>query len=111
VEIPTLAITYNGSTATVKVNNGGGAVTKTITVGENYGPETQVLSGIKAGDKVVVTTPTFSRLPAGGGNGEGGGITQNFGGEGGGSFPGGPGTFSSGGSGTFPNGSGGGFGQ
>ena len=57
LEIPTLAIHYNGSQATVQVNNGGGAVTRTITVGTSFGLETQVLSGIKAGDKVVVTHP------------------------------------------------------
>jgi RND family efflux transporter MFP subunit len=111
LEIPTLAITYNGSTATVRVNNGGGAKTTTVTVGENYGVETQVLSGIKAGDKVVVTVPSFSRLPAGGGTGEGGGFTRSFNGEGGGTFTGGAGGVPSGGSGSFPSGSGGGFGQ
>lgn len=115
LEVPTLAITYNGSTASVKVNNGGGAVTKTITVGDTYGLETQVLSGIKAGDKVVVQIPTFRRAPVGG-EGGGGGFTRTFGGEGGtgnfGTFPeGGSGSFPSGSSGGFPSGSNGGFGK
>jgi macrolide-specific efflux system membrane fusion protein len=96
LEIPTLAVHYNGSKATVQVNNGGGAVTRSITVGTTYGLETQVLSGISAGDKVVVTLPTFTRGTTNRGTG-GGGFGGGFGGGG----------FGGGGSGS---GTGGGFG-
>jgi membrane fusion protein, macrolide-specific efflux system len=90
LEIPTLAVHYDGSTATVQVNNGGGAVTRTITVGTTYGLETQVLSGIKAGDKVVVTIPTFGRgtTRGGSGGGFGGGFGGGTGGGSGGGFGG-----------------------
>ena len=96
LEIPTLAITYNGSTATVQVNDGSGTSRRTITVGQSFGAETQVLSGLKAGDKVVLSIPTFGR------------VITNRGGTGGrngfpgGGFPGG-GTFGNGGGG-FPTG-------
>ena len=89
LEIPTLAITYNGSAASVKVKDGSSTTTKTISVGTSYGLETQVLSGLKAGEKVVVTIPTFARRPPGGGNGTGGGFSP-----GGGFGPTGPGAFS-----------------
>jgi macrolide-specific efflux system membrane fusion protein len=89
LEIPTLAIRYNGSTATVQVNNGGGASTRTITVGTTYGLETQVLSGLSVGDKVVVTIPTFVRGTTGGTGGREGGTGFGGGGFGGGGFGGG----------------------
>jgi macrolide-specific efflux system membrane fusion protein len=97
LEIPTLAIRYSGSKATVQVNNGGGVTTRTITVGTSYGLETQVLSGISAGDKVVVTIPTFGRGTV---NRGGTGGTGGFGGFGGGTGgTGGFGGFGGGGSG------------
>jgi membrane fusion protein, macrolide-specific efflux system len=113
LEVPTLAVTYNGSKASVQVSDGHGVSTRAITVGTAYGLETQVLSGIKSGEKVVVTVPTFARggftrtgtggsggsggfgegFGSGGGSGFGGtggtGGTGGFGGSGGGSFPGG----------------------
>jgi multidrug efflux pump subunit AcrA (membrane-fusion protein) len=101
LEIPTLAITFNGSTATVQVDNGGGTVTRSITVGESYGLETQVLTGLKAGDKVVVKVPTFARVLPGSGS-ENGGISKSFGGENG--FGGGPPTGSFGSGPTFNSG-------
>lgn len=103
LEIPTLAITYNGSSATVQVNDGSGTSRRTITVGQSFGAETQVLSGLKAGDKVVLSIPTFGR------------VITNRGGTGGrsgfpgGGFPGG-GTFGNGGGG-FPTGGFGGGGS
>lgn len=103
LEIPTLAITYNGSTATVQVSEGAGTSKRTITVGQSFGAETQVLSGLKAGDKVVLSIPTFGRVITNrGGNGGGGNFP-------GGGFPGG-GTFGNGGGG-FPTGGFGGGGS
>lgn len=87
--IPTLAITYDGSTATVKVKTGSGTETRTITVGQTYGLQTAVESGLKPGDQVVVTIPTFGRISNGGGSG--GTFIRGFGGSGGstgGGFPG-----------------------
>jgi macrolide-specific efflux system membrane fusion protein len=98
LEIPTFAIINNGSTATVQVQNGSSTSTRTISVGTSYGLETQVLSGLKAGEKVVVTLPSFSgRAPTSTGSGNGGGLGE-FGGTGsGGGFPsGGTGGFSGG---------------
>jgi macrolide-specific efflux system membrane fusion protein len=106
LEIPTLAITYSGSTATVKVQQGGSTVTRTVTIGSTYGLESQVLSGVKAGEKVLVSIPTFGR-PGGRTGGEGfgsGGFTR--GGETGGT--GGTGGFGSGGFGSGGFGGGGG---
>jgi RND family efflux transporter MFP subunit len=104
--IPTLAITYSGSTATVKVKSGSGAQTRTITVGQTYGQQTAVKSGLVAGDQVVVTIPTFARIGTTGGSGtftRGFGGTGTTGGGGSPSFGGG-----AGGSGGFPSFGGGG---
>jgi membrane fusion protein, macrolide-specific efflux system len=101
LEIPTLAITYSGTTATVEVKSGGKTSKRTITAGTSYGLETQVVSGLSAGEDVVVTVPSFRQF------------TRNGGGNGGeGNLPGG-GTFFGGGEGgpgtgtTFGNGNGG----
>jgi membrane fusion protein, macrolide-specific efflux system len=116
LEVPTLAVHYNGSTASVQIDDGGGTVTRTITVGTTYGLETQVLSGLKVGDKVVVTPPTFTRGTTNGGSGGGGGFGRGFGGGefgnsgGGGGFGGGGGGFGGTGSGAGGFGSGTGFG-
>jgi RND family efflux transporter MFP subunit len=104
--IPTLAITYSGSTATVKVKTGSGTQSRTITVGQTYGQQTAVKSGLVAGDKVVVTIPTFARIGTTGGGG-GGTFTRGFGGSGSTGFGGG-GAPSFGGSGGLPSFGGGG---
>jgi macrolide-specific efflux system membrane fusion protein len=65
LEIPTLAITYSGSTASVMLKSGGLTAKRAVTVGSTYGAETQITSGLSAGDVVVVTTPTFGG-PGGG---------------------------------------------
>lgn len=82
--IPTLAITYDGSKASVRLVTGGGTTTRQITVGQSYGLQTAVKSGLVAGDKVLVTIPTFARIGTGGNGttrGNFGGITP-FGGTG-----------------------------
>lgn len=73
--IPTLAITYSGSKASVQLKSGGSTVTRDITVGQTYGLQTAVKSGLVAGDKVVVSIPTFARAGTGGN-----GTRGNFGG-------------------------------
>jgi membrane fusion protein, macrolide-specific efflux system len=105
IEIPTQAITYSGSKATVTVDDNGNRSTKTITVGDTLGLETEVVSGLSVGEKVVVTQLSFGR----------GGFTRSGTGSGSGSRSGGEGGFGGGeggvggGSGGF-GGSSGGFG-
>jgi macrolide-specific efflux system membrane fusion protein len=85
LEIPTLAVTYSGSKASVEVQQGGSTVTRTVTMGTTYGLESQVLSGVRAGEKVAVTAPTFAgRVGVGGGFGQRSGTGTGTGsGEGG----------------------------
>ena len=55
LEVPTAAITTKGGQSTVTVSVNGATSTKQITTGQSSGAETQVLSGLSAGDQVVVT--------------------------------------------------------
>jgi hypothetical protein len=59
----------------VQLKSGGSTVTRDITVGQTYGLQTAVKSGLVAGDKVVVSIPTFARAGTGGN-----GTRGNFGG-------------------------------
>ncbi|HVT65699.1 MAG TPA: HlyD family efflux transporter periplasmic adaptor subunit [Mycobacteriales bacterium] len=100
--IPTLAITYDGSAASVELKSGGSTKQQTITVGQTYGLQTEVKSGLQPGDQVVVRIPTFARIGTtsngnGGGFGREGGFPTGGGFPGGGSFTGGPQSFSGGG--------------
>jgi multidrug efflux pump subunit AcrA (membrane-fusion protein) len=80
--VPTNAVhTENGKTVVHQMTNGT-QVSAPVKVGTTYGAVTQILSGLKAGDKVVGTTfrsggnpagGTRSRLGGGGGGGYGGG--------------------------------------
>ena len=77
-EVPTQAISYNSSgQATVTQVVNGSQVVKAVTVGPAASGETQITSGVKAGDKVLERTISFK----GGGRGCGGGGL--FGGAGG----------------------------
>jgi multidrug efflux pump subunit AcrA (membrane-fusion protein) len=84
-EVPTEAISYgtNGQATVTKVVNGNHVVTD-VTVGASENGETQITSGVKAGDKVLERQITFR--PPGGGTGGilGGGTTGRFGGGAGG---------------------------
>lgn len=109
--IPTLAITYNGSSASVQLRRGGSTVTRQITVGQTYGLQTAVKTGLVAGDEVVVTIPTFARIGTGGTGTTRGSFDGNLGGKFGGSGPFGGGTPVIGGNGpsfnqSFPGGGG-----
>jgi len=104
-EVPTAAISYNSSgQATVTQVVAGKHVTTPVTLGEASAGETQIVSGLQAGDKVVNRTVTF-KAPVGGAGGAGifggtGGGTGRFtggGGLGGGGFGGDGGGFTSGG--------------
>ena len=92
-EVPTQAISYNTSgKATVTQVVNGSHVVKAVTLGSAASGETQILSGVKVGDKVLERTVTF-KGGAGGTGGGGlfngtGGTTRRFAG-GGGFAPGG----------------------
>jgi membrane fusion protein, macrolide-specific efflux system len=92
-EVPTNAISYtSGGQATVTQVINGAHVVKDVTVGVAENGETQILGGVKAGDKVLERQVTF-RAP-GGGTGAGllggsGARTFPAGGFGGGGFGGG----------------------
>jgi hypothetical protein len=114
VEVPTAAISYSGGNAQVTAVVNGAHVTKDITVGESSGGETQVTSGLKAGDKVVERVVTFTGGAAGGRaglfgrTGTGGFPSGAPGGFGGGAeVPGGSRSFTGGGGGSGFTGGGG----
>jgi len=100
VEVPTSAISYSNGQATVTEVVAAKQVSQPVTTGAAANGETQIVSGLKAGDVVIERVVKF--------NGTGGGSRNLLGGGGGtGGFPSGGG-FPGGGSGGFP--SGGGFG-
>jgi multidrug efflux pump subunit AcrA (membrane-fusion protein) len=97
-EVPTAALRYSGGQTDVVVLQNGQKVTRPVTVGAAAAGETQILSGVHSGQKVVEQVVRFSGLPAGAGGA--GGFTRRFSGGafpvGGGGF-GGPGGFGGGG--------------
>jgi multidrug efflux pump subunit AcrA (membrane-fusion protein) len=100
LEVPTAAIEFSNGNTTVTVINGGAQTTRTVSLGTASGGYTQVLSGLRAGDKVLERIVTISG--SGSGNGGRGGFGGGFvgGGFGGGGFSGGglpPGGFPGGG--------------
>jgi multidrug efflux pump subunit AcrA (membrane-fusion protein) len=99
-EVPTNAISYTsgGQANVTEVANGNHVVTN-VTVGEAENGETQILSGVKSGDKVLEREVSF-KAPGGGSAGLFGGTGTRTGGFGGaGGFPGGGGGFTGGGGG------------
>jgi HlyD family secretion protein len=104
VSVPNAAVTGSGSLATVSLQRGGKTVQQQVVVGLRGDSQTQIVSGLKAGDQVVVITtlPSLSSSStaagAGGASGTlGGGAAGRFGAGG---FGGGAG---------FRGGAGGGF--
>jgi multidrug efflux pump subunit AcrA (membrane-fusion protein) len=100
VEVPTGAISYSGGKAQVTAVTGGSRVTRSVTTGQVSTGETQITSGLKAGDKVVEQVVTFE----GGSGGRsllGNSSNRSSGFPSGGSFPAG-GSFPRGGG--FPGG-------
>jgi membrane fusion protein, macrolide-specific efflux system len=106
VVVPTLALHYSGSSITVDVVSGGSTKAQTVTVGSASGADTQITSGLSAGERIQVSLPTIFRGAGGaartstGGFGGFGGGGGGFGGGGfgGGGFGGGGGGFGGGGS-------------
>jgi len=91
-EVPTAAISYSSSgQATVTQVVNGAHVVKPVTVGAAQSGETQITSGVAAGDKVVEQAISFRGTPGGTGGGLFGGTGGRFGGTGGrfggGGFP------------------------
>ena len=85
VLIPTEAVKGSGSSATVQVLANGQTQTRTITVGQQSGAETEVVSGLNAGESVIYTR-TFRGFFGGGGFRSGAPFSQGqYGGQSGGS--------------------------
>ena len=84
--VPSLALHTSGSTTYVEKLVDGKQVRTTVKVGDTYGSNTEITSGLKAGDKVVLVT---LKLPTG--NGNNGNGNNRFPGGGEGNFPGGGG--------------------
>jgi hypothetical protein len=93
LSVQTNAVHTEGGKTVVHQMKGGAQVSTPVKVGTTYGAVTQILSGLKAGDKVVGTTFRLggSRPSGGTGTRQGGG-TGN-GGFGGGGFDGPPAGF------------------
>ena len=83
-EIPTAAISYNSSgQATVTQVVNGAHVVKSVTVGAAQTGETQIISGVTAGDKVLEQVVSFKAGTGGTSGGLFGGTGGRFGGLGG----------------------------
>jgi multidrug efflux pump subunit AcrA (membrane-fusion protein) len=94
VEIPTAAISYSGGLATVTEVSGGSRKTVDVTTGISLNGNTQIKSGLRAGDTIVEEITKFKT--------SGGSTRSLFGGggesrTGGGGFPGRGGSFTGGG--------------
>lgn len=91
--VPTQALHSSGNTTYVYVISGSNRVKTTVTIGASYGPQTEVLSGLKEGDTVEVISFTRPRTTGNGTSGNGTfqlpGGTQRGDFPGGGSAPGG----------------------
>ena len=89
--VPTLALHTTGSTTVVNQQKNGHQVSTPVTIGTSYGAVTQILSGLAAGDEVLVSTVRPG--------GTGGAVRQRTGGTGAGGaggFGGGTGGFGGG---------------
>ena len=98
VNLPNSAVTGAGSLTTVKQLKNGKTVSTQVAVGLRGDSRTQIVSGLSAGDQVVVTTtlPSLGTSTSSTGSSGlgGGGLSGRFGGGGlggGGGFPGGGG--------------------
>jgi macrolide-specific efflux system membrane fusion protein len=106
VTLPNSAVTGTGSVSTVNLLQNGSTVQRQVIVGVRGDTRTQIVSGLRAGDQVVVTT---TLPPLGSGTSSAGssssGTLGGAGAAGGGRFPGGGGG-SPGGGGGFAGGGG-----
>jgi multidrug efflux pump subunit AcrA (membrane-fusion protein) len=97
VEVPTAAISYKSGQATVTQVLNGKHVTKSVTVGESSAGETQIISGVNSGDRVLETVIKFTGTAGARGGGFPGGFSRGGGPFGGGGTFGGGGSFVGGG--------------
>jgi macrolide-specific efflux system membrane fusion protein len=106
VTVPNAAVTGTGSLATVNLMKNGKVVPQQVVVGLRGDSRTQIISGVKAGDQLVITIalPSLSTSTTGSGTGSG---TLGGGGLGGLGGLGGGGGFFRGGGGAFRGGGGG----
>jgi multidrug efflux pump subunit AcrA (membrane-fusion protein) len=92
VEVPTSAISYSNGQATVTRVGAGGQVSQPVTTGAAASGETQITSGLTAGDVVIERVVKFNGSTGAGRNLLGGGTgTRGTGGTRGAGFPGGAG--------------------
>ncbi|MDN6218388.1 MAG: efflux RND transporter periplasmic adaptor subunit, partial [Enterococcus sp.] len=56
--IPTAAIHQEGDTSYVLVNDFGSVIRKTIVLAEEDGETTHIVSGLEAGDRIIVSSKT-----------------------------------------------------
>ena len=56
--VPTLALTHDDGKTYVNKVDGSSTKKTAVTVGETYGASTEIKKGLKAGDKVEITTPS-----------------------------------------------------
>jgi len=80
LSVQTNAVHTEGGKTVVHQMKDGAQVSTPVKVGTTYGPSTQILSGLKAGDKVVGTTfrPGGNRPSGGTGTRQGGGTGGGF---------------------------------
>jgi len=90
VHVPTAAVTGSGSNATVTVLRNGKSVSVPVVAGLTGDSSTEIVSGLEAGETVVLPTVSISATAGTTGTtGAGGGGGRRFGGGGGGFIPGG----------------------
>ena len=91
--VPNSAVSTIGSVSTVQVKSGDKTSTVSVTIGIKGDADTQIISGLTAGQQVVLptvsTTGSSSLFPAGGIPGGAGGLARSL--SGGGGFGGGGG--------------------
>jgi hypothetical protein len=91
VTVPNQAVTGSGSLGTVSLMQDGKTVTQQVVVGLRGDTRTQIISGLKAGDEVVITValPSLGSTSTSGAGGTLGGGRLGGGGLGGGGLGGG----------------------
>jgi macrolide-specific efflux system membrane fusion protein len=94
VTVPNDAVTGTGSLATVSLQRGNKTVQRQVVVGLKGDSRTTIISGLKAGDQLVVTSSLPSATSGSSSSGSSGSSGTLGGTGGGGGFPGGGGGFS-----------------
>jgi hypothetical protein len=106
ITVPNAAVTGTGSTGTVNVLKNGKTTTEQVVVGLRGDSRTQIISGVSAGQQLVVTI-TLPSLSTSSSSGSGSSSTGTLGGSGLGGLAGGAGAARFGGGGFLRSGGGG----